>query len=340
MGNPWAYDFSAIGQRSAPLLIIHGSDVDAFSKQQGGFKVGGNSDIYQLIPETMRFDQLNLSKQFLKAEGRPDPARYPVVLNLVTDPDQHPRTLLRVQKVLRGYKGRVINRPDALLRTTRDQVAKRLTGIPCLRVPKLIRLRNPKPGAASAASQRAGQSFPLIVRLAGTHTGKIVGIVKTPDELDAAAVGTGEFLVIEFVDFRSDDGLYRKYRFWSFGGRTIFRHLIISDQWNVHVSERMRLMLDRPDLMEEEQRLLTRPDGAFPGGVHATFDAVKTRMGLDFFGMDFALDADGRIILFEANATMNFFPLEPHLKFSYLGKLRGPAQDAFTAMLGFEGGSE
>ena len=335
MGNPWDYDFSAIGQRAAPLLVILGSDGDATARKDGtGFRVSGNSDVYEMIPETVRFDQLNMSKQFLKTGGRPDPARYPVILNLVTDPDQQPRTLERIQKLLRGYKGRVINRPEILQRTTRDQVAKRLAGIDGLRVPKVIRLRNPRPGAASAAAQKAGQCFPIIVRHAGTHTGRIVAVVNNAEELDAAAVGQGEFFLIEFADFRSEDGLYRKYRFWSFGGRTIFRHLIITDNWNVHVKERMRFMLDRPNLFAEEMRLLDRPDGAFPQSVHDTFDAVKQRMGLDFFGMDFAFDRDGGLILFEANATMNFFPLEPHLKFSYLGKIGGPAQEAFAAMLG------
>ena len=334
MGNPWAYDFSAIGTRAAPLLLIVGSDGDAKPKAGGGgYRFGGNSDIYQLIPETIRFDQLNLSRQFLNQPDRPDPARYPCVLNLVTDPDQHPQTLERMRKLLRGYKGRVINRPEVLLRTTRDQVARRLTGIDGLRVPKLVRLHNPKPGAASAAAARAGQAYPLIVRHAGTHTGKIIGVVNTPEELDAACAGAGDFFMIEFVDFRSDDGLYRKCRLWSLGGRTIFRHMIVTDNWNVHVSERLRFMLSRDDLIAEELSIMERPEGALPLAVHQVFDAVKQRMGLEFFGMDFATDRDGKVILFEANATMNFFPLEPHLKFSHLGKLRGPAQDAFQAML-------
>ena len=333
MGVKGGFDFNAPSERGAPLLLIVGSDGDPKAKAQGGYRIGGNSDIYQLIPENLRFDQLNMSKQFLNQPGRPDPARYPCVLNLVTDPDQHPQTLERLRKLLRGYRGRLINRPEALLRTTRDQVARRLTGIAGLHVPKLVRLHNPKPGAASTAVARAGQAFPLIVRRAGTHTGKIIGVVSGPDELEAACTGAGEFFVIELVDFRSDDGLYRKCRFWSLGGRTIFRHMIITDNWNVHVSERLRFMLNRDELIEEERRLMERPEGAFPRAVHEVFDAVKQRMGLDFFGMDFALGADGKVILFEANATMNFFPLQSHLRFSYLGKIRAPAQDAFREML-------
>ena len=72
--------------------------------------------------------------------------------------------------------------------------------------------------------------------------GKVIGVVNDAAELDTAAAGEGEFFLIEFVDFRSGDGLYRKYRLWSFGGRTIFRHLVVTDNWNVHVSERLRFM--------------------------------------------------------------------------------------------------
>lgn len=333
MGNPWAYDFSAIG-RGAPLLVVHGSDADPAAKQQGGFRVGGHSDVYKLLPESLAFEQANLGPQFLKKQGRPDLARFKYILNLVTDPDQNPRTLETLQKLLRGYRGRVINRPEAVLRTGRDQVAKRLADVAGLRVPKVIRLRNPKPGAASAAALRAGMDYPIIARLAGTHTGKIIGLVESPGELDSACAGAGQFILIEFVDFRGDDGLYRKCRLWSFGQTTIFRHMLITDKWNVHVSERTRFMVNRPGLIEEEQRLLDRPEGAFPGTVHAVFDAVRERLGLDFFGMDFGIDAQGQVVLFEANATMSFFPLVAHPRFAYLEKILPPAQQAFRAMLG------
>ena len=333
MGNPWAYDFSAIGARTAPLLVVIGSDGDAGERGRGGFRLAGNSDVHQLIPETVAFDQLNLGKQFLKAQGRPDPARYDCVLNLVTDPDQHPQTLERLRKLLRPYRGRVINRPEAVLRTSRDQVARRLAGIDGLRVPKVVRLRNPRPGAAAAAVARAGLTFPLIARLAGTHTGQIIGLLGSAGQLDEACVGPGEFILTEFVDFASADGLYRKYRLWSFGGRAILKQAIVSDRWNVHNSDRERIMRDRPDLIAEEQRLLERPDGAFPEPIHAMFRQVQQRMGLDFFGMDFGIEPSGQAVLFEANATMSFLMVAADSRFRYLDEVVGPAREAFASML-------
>ncbi len=315
------------------MLVVLGGDEGSKVTQPGRFRVAGNSDVFKFIPETFKYERLKLRWQDLRQNVRPDLSRFDCVLNLVTDPDQHPKTLDAVGKLLRGYRGRVINRPEAVMRSTREQVAKRLAGIAGLRVPKVVRLRNPSFGAAAAAAKRAGMEFPLIVRLAGTHTGKIVGLVDGPEALDAACSGRGEFILIEFVDFRSEDGFFRKYRVWSFGESRIFRHMVTTDNWNIHIKDRMRFMVDRPELMEEELRLLERTEGAFPEMAHQVFDAVRQRLGLDFFGMDFALDGRGDVVLFEANSTMSFFPLEPHPRFSYLGKILEPARQAFWTML-------
>lgn len=333
MGNPWAYDFSAIGRRGAPLLAILGGDGAAVASRGGTrFHVGGNSDVVQLLPETLAFDQYNFSQQFAGTQAKPVPANYQCVLNLVTDPDQHPQTLQRIRKLLRGFRGRIVNNPDAVLRSSRDLVARRLSGIPDLVVPQVLRLHNPRPGAASQAVQRASFTFPLIVRIAGTQTGESVRLAANPEEVEAACSDPGDYILTQFVDFRSADGLYRKYRFWSFGRATIFKHAIISDQWNIHNADRKRIMHERPDLIEEETLLFARPEGTLPPLVHSVFDAVRARLGLDFFGMDFGLAEDGRVILFEANATMSFaMSFAP--PFQYLEDVNDAARQAFGQML-------
>lgn len=334
MGNPWAYDFSAIGARKEPLLVVIGSDEAAREKARGGYSLAGNSDVHQLIPESIGWDQLNLNKLFLKEGKRIDPGRYDCVLNLVTDADQHPRTLVKLAKLLRGYKGKVINRPEAVLKTTRDQVARRLANIDGLRVPKVLRLRNPKPGAAGALVERAGIRFPVIVRRAGTHTGDIIGLAEGSGALDSACQSGGDFIVTEFVDFASSDGFYRKYRLWSFGGRGVLKHAVVSDKWNIHNQDRERVMLGRPDLIAEERRMLSRPEGDFAEPVHAMFRQVQQRMRLDFFGMDFGIDARGQAVLFEANATMSFIVTAANPAFRYLDSAAAPAREAFRDMLG------
>lgn len=333
MGNPWQYDFSAIG-RTAPLLIVHGGDVDPAAKKQGdGFLATGNADIYKLLPETIAFDQVNLSKSFQRRQGKTDVTRFERILNLVTDADQHPDTLASVGKLLRGYKGRVINRPEAILRTSRDRVAKRLDGIEGLRVPKAIRLRNPKPGAASEAAGRANMAYPLIARQAGTHTGKIIGVFNGPAELDAAVSGQGTVILTEFVDFSSEDGLFRKYRVFWIGGKRIFRHLITADSWNIHARQRFDFMARHPALIAEERRIMEDPAGVFPATVSLALKTVDDRLRLDFFGIDFGILPDGRAVLFEANATMNFFPVIDFPPFEHMQAVIEPAREALLKTL-------
>ena len=57
-------------------------------------------------------------------------------------------------------------------------------------------------------------------------------------------------------------------------------------------------------------------------------------MELDYFGMDFAILPGGRVVLFEANATMNFFPFLTEPRFEYVRRCIEPAQMAFLELLG------
>lgn len=320
--------------RQAQLLFAIGSDELAGVTEQGQPRYAGCTDLHRLFDKRELVHILRLDKHALRQRKRPELHPYRCILNLITDPDQNPRTLDNLKKLLRDYPGRVINRPEAVLRSTRDQVARLLDGIPGLIAPKVIRLRNPRPDLAAQAIERAGMRFPLIVRLAGTHTGRIVGLFDTMDDLRAALTEPEEHIITEFVDFRSADGFYRKHRAFFFGQRIIFRHMIASDEWSVHARDRMRFMVHRPDLLEEEAALYAKPDNAFPAGVGRALEAVRDRMPLDYFGMDFGVAPDGRVVLFEANATMNFFPFMDDPRFAYVKSCRGPARQAFHELIG------
>ncbi|MEO7654730.1 MAG: hypothetical protein ABIS23_03490 [Sphingomicrobium sp.] len=317
----------------SPLLVISGTDRPVTVTEQGRRTAGGATDLWRLLGEKARFDELHLDPRFLKQPGRPDFSPYRCVLNVITDPDQNKEVLVILRKLLREFSGPVINPPDAVLRSTRDQVAGQLAGIDGLRVPRTIRLRVGKPKIVAQAVARAGLAFPVIVRVAGMHMGNIVGLVQDMDELQAALAGDGPHILTEYVDFRSDDGLYRKYRAYFFGERVILRHMIIADGWNIHVRDRARFMAERPALLTEEQAMFARADGAFPPAIHAMFKAVRARMALDYFGMDFGMKAGGEAVLFEANATMNFFPLFTDPRFAYVEQCLAPARAAFRDMV-------
>lgn len=332
------------GAGPARILIVIGGDQLYKSSTPGRFKVVGISDVDGLLPETVRTKRLNLGLDLepllmmLKQQsGGGDLSAFDCVLNLVSEPDHSPNTLEALRLLLRGYGGRVINRPEVVLRTSREEVANVLCGIPGLLVPRILRFRGGDPDAAIEAVTGAGLTFPLIIRRPATHRGRTMVIVEDEDQFRSAVSMEPEYIAIEFVDYRSNDGLYRKYRTWSFGSRQVFRHLAPSDHWMVHVTRGNEFMIDRPDLIDEEVRLMERLEGAFPDQVHAIVAEIGERLGLDCFGVDFGFHPDGRMVLFEANAAMSFFPLVKHPRFEFRGKLFAPAQEAFMAMLGLHG---
>ena len=90
-------------------------------------------------------------------------------------------------------------------------------------------------------------------------------------------------------------------------------HLAISPRWLVHYFSAD--MLDHPAKRDEEFRFLEAPAEVLGPRACAALAAVGRRLDLDYCGADFSLLPDGRVLLFEANATMLVHPeTEPALE--------------------------
>jgi glutathione synthase/RimK-type ligase-like ATP-grasp enzyme len=292
-----------------------------------GLETRGNTDFFRLrTRDPAGYARLHVPPDYFRQNLRYDLSRFDVLVNLVTDPDQNPKVLANLARLVKGYPGRLINPPHLVLRTTRDRVARDCAALPNVVAPRTIRIEG------NARKPLAGFPFPAILRLAGTHTGHVLGLVEDADRAaDLMAEGKAHILT-EFRDFRSADGLYRKYRFVFIGGDIVMRHLLVSDHWNVHAADRQRFMTPRPALIAEERDAIGYGMNAFPHPVRAGLAAIRDAIGLDMFGLDCALSPEG-VILFEANATMNFFPIAGEPRYAYLGKALARAQGAFDAML-------
>lgn len=319
-----------------PILFIIGSGDEADRiAHAGGTKilVTGSSDLHKLLLPSDPYELLHMSRNFFRQTRETRLQHYHMLVNLITEPEQNVRTLGNLRKLLRGVPGKVINPPEAVLNSTRDRVARLLTGIPGLVVPRALRLLGNKPAVAERMLKAAAISPPLILRQAGTHGGKIIGCFKTIDEMVATLEPGREHVATEFVDFVSPDGLYRKYRLLFIGRHRVLRHMLIAPDWNVHGSARYDFMASRPELVAQEQAIMESP-AQFAPSVERVFDEVRRRMPLDFFGMDFAITGDGEVVLFEANATMSFFPFATDPQFDYSRRCIAPARAAFRELLG------
>ena len=118
-------------------------------------------------------------------------------------------------------------------------------------------------------------------------------------------------MAIEYLDARGPDGLARKYRVMFIDGKMFPLHLAISHLWKVHYFTSG--MADNAAHRKEERRFLENMPTALGERAMATLDEIRSEVGSYYFGVDFALAADGRVLLFEANAAMVVIapPLEP-----------------------------
>lgn len=189
---------------------------------------------------------------------------------------------------------------------TRDGVAARLAGIDGLVAPRTIRLATPTRDQLRRRLTERPFRFPGLLRLAGTQIGETLRLVEHVAEVETICDGRPRtYVLTEFVDFRSPDGLYRKIRFFFVGERIIIRHRIASTSWNIHSGSRDGVMTGNAALAEEEDAFIAAGPAGLSPRLQRALRSVRGRIGLDCFGMDCALLPSGELLLFEANPTMN-----------------------------------
>jgi tetratricopeptide (TPR) repeat protein len=229
-----------------------------------------------------------------------------VVVNLISDADQdQSETVLPLAARLAEKLGKpVVNDPDKIRHTTRDEVAERLPGIPGCLIPRILRLNAGADVSAAALEAVLPSPFPLLARPAGTHGGDDFEKFRDLSEL-AAFLGQNpghDHYVIEYIDFGSADGHFRKYRFMFVGEEILPYHLSIGNHWKVHhVSTDMA---NHPWMQREEAAFLQNPRAVFSPANYEALRVIRERIGLDYFGIDCALDSQGNLIVFEVNASM------------------------------------
>ena len=112
-------------------------------------------------------------------------------------------------------------------------------------------------------------------------------------------------------------------------------HLAISADWKVHYFTAG--MADNAGWRAEEQRFLEDMPAILGANAMAALTRIGETLGLDYMGIDFALDEDKSILLFEANATMVIIPPSPEPMWDYrraaIARALGAAQDLLRGRL-------
>lgn len=209
----------------------------------------------------------------------------------------------------------VINHPRRAHLTTRQHNAERLAGIPNLLVPRILRVPN-DPQKSQSLIRLIGEElgFPVIMRSTFTQEGAATEKIETPAEL-AAYLSTArnpQLYAIQYIHNPLPEGAYRKFRAAVIGSELIMLQVRFGALWNVHRDADAKV---RAKVMDFDAKgtaaafalkALQRPEEALGKPAMATLDEIRARTPLDFFGIDFDLLPDGRVLFFETNTAMNF----------------------------------
>jgi tetratricopeptide (TPR) repeat protein len=258
-----------------------------------------------------------------------------IVMNAMGDADLCYSALEIAAQILAKTDAPVINLPAHVLRTGRVENARALARIPHVVTPRMSvlprkRLETPEASETLAAE---GFAFPLLLRAPGYHTGDHFLCVETPEALPAAVASLPgpEILVIEYLDTRGADGKIRKYRAMMIGGALYPLHAAVSQDWKIHFFTAE--MADHPAHRAEDAAFLADMSSVLGPQVMQGLEEICWTLHLDYGGIDFGLSPDGKIVLYEANASMAVHAPDADARWDYRRPSVQRILDAIRQML-------
>jgi len=292
----------------------------------------GNIPYRAIMPPAL-YSRLIWYMEHARLEEEPAPSRYDLVFNTIGDADLAEPSLAAVEAFTARCAKPVLNRPDRVMRTRRDRIPSLLGELEGVVAPRTVRVSAADMASRGlkALAEAHGFSAPLLARPAGLHGGEGLVRAETLDALDDVRPTAGDHYLIDYVDYRSADGLYRKYRMLFVAGRAFAYHQAIAEGWLVHHDTSG--MDDHPERRAEEARFLDDP-GAIIGrsGLEA-IGRIGRALDLDYCGVDFSVLPDGRILVFEANPTMLVHGEDPRGLYAHKNPHVAAIAGAFQALL-------
>lgn len=275
--------------RPIPVLVVHSA-------------LGGNVPIDRFIDDRTFVKSTIVAEFFDSAWVLP---RHALVVNAIGDASRCCRALEAARDIVAATAAPVINAPSRIAATAREALAGALSGITGAVAPLTLRFGRETLARLDAAGElaAAGFAWPLIVRTPGFQTGLHCRLVEGPEALPGALemLPGDELLAIAYVDVRArKDARVRKFRVMMVDGVLYPLHLAISKHWMVHYYTADTAL----EHAAEEAAFLDDMEGVLGATALAALSEIAMRLGLDYGGIDFAFDGQGRLVVFEANATM------------------------------------
>ncbi len=230
---------------------------------------------------------------------------YDLVFNAIGEPDVAAPLADRLGRFLEVCQKPVLNHPSAVAGTQRHLLPQLLAGIDHVKVAPCCRIEatNLDTEQLSALLFEKNIRFPVLVRPTESHGGQgLVYCTNRAAILAQLSVGQGAHYLTSFIDFQSADGYFRKYRIIFVDKQPYAYHLAISTEWMVHYYTADMLKNDWK--IAEERQFLQNTANVLGQKAMAAIVEIGHRLNLDYAGIDFTILPDGRLFVFEANATM------------------------------------
>jgi hypothetical protein len=261
-----------------------------------------------------------------------------VAIVIASDSEECRDALRIIDRVAPRWPRPMLNPPHLVCNLDRDKLHQLLRGIEGLDIPATLgvtraQLSDVAGSSLPFADIAAELQFPVIVRPRGSHAG--VGLAKADDcaALDRylADRPEQEFFVSRFVDYASDDGLFRKYRVVFVDGRPYACHMAIADRWDIWYLNAG--MSDSAPKRLEEETFMGTFDIGFGRRHQTALTGIADRIGLDYFTIDCAENKRGDLLVFEADNTAVVHNMDSPVLFPYKPPQMRAIFEAFAAML-------
>jgi hypothetical protein len=297
--------------------------------------MGGNTPIEFLL-EPSGIELLTL--YVIAGTGLPVPLPdHDVAIVIASDSEECRDALEIIDAAVARWPRPLLNPPRRVCNLDRDKLHQSLSGIEGLDIPATVcatraQLSGMAQSDLSFVEIAPELEFPVIVRPRGSHAG--VGLAKLDDRDAISGYLAGrpeqEFFVARFVDYASDDGLFRKYRVVFVDGRPYACHMAIADRWDIWYLNAG--MMESATKRLEEETFMRTFDIGFARRHRTALAGMATRIGLDYFTVDCAENKRGELLIFEADNTAVVHNMDSPQLFPYKPPQMRMIFDAFAAM--------
>ena len=272
--------------------------------------------------------------------GKPLPPipEHDLAIVLVAESEKALPVLKELESLVAEWPRPVLNPPALVPQMGRERLYKVLEPISGIVAPATIRVDRTT-WASVGREEIAIESllpdggFPLIARPVNSHAGK--GLEKLDHAADVASYLSRHpqdaFYLSRFIDYRGEDGLYRKYRITIIDGVAFPSHMAVSAHWMIHYLNAG--MTESAAKRAEEERFMDRFQEEFGRRHGRAIAEMADATALDYFGIDCGETPDGKLLVFEASTALVVHDMDQPDIFPYKSHHMHIVFEAFQALL-------